>query len=105
MSLTLTDSQKVALSVSFVDKKGNPAPVEGAPAWSVSDDTLLGLTVADDGTASVAAVGPLGTAQVTVSADADLGEGVTTIFGTLDIDVIAGAAVTANIAAGAPEEQ
>ena len=106
MSLVLTDVQQVALSVSFLSKAGNPAKVDGAPVWSVSDPAVLTVTPAEDGlSALVATVGPLGTAQVSVQADADLGEGVTPIVGTLDVEVVASAAVSIAIAAGAPEDK
>ena len=104
--LVLSDIQEATLSVSFVDKAGNPAPVEGAPAWAVSDANLLTITPAADGmSAVVSANGPLGTGQVSVSADADLGEGVATIAGTLDIDVLASQAVSIAITAGAPTDK
>lgn len=104
--LTLTDSQKVGLAIQPVDARGNPAPVDGAPQWSVSDEALLRLDVALDGlSAELYAVGPLGNAQVTVAADADLGAGVTTIQGVLDVTVTGGQAVSLAIAAGVPEEQ
>jgi len=42
---------------------------------------------------------------VNVSADADLGDGVTTIAGTLDVTVAASQAVSLNISAGTPVNQ
>lgn len=106
MALILTDSQQVQLSVAFADKKGNPAKVDGAPAWSVSDPAILTVTAAPDGlSAVVAAVGPIGTAQVSLKADADLGAGVKEVIGTLDIGVVAGEAVSAVLTGGAPTEQ
>ncbi len=104
MSLTLLDTQKVPLSIAPVDAVGNPAPVDGIPEWTVSDSAVLAIEVADDGmSALVTTVGPLGDAQVNVSADADLGEGVTTLTGLLDISVIASEAVSLGISAGTPE--
>lgn len=106
MALQLTDIQKCDLTVSPVDAKGNAAPVEGAPAWTVSDPTILGITAAADGlSASIVALGPLGTCQVNVSADADLGEGVTTIAGTLDVEVVSSQATALNIGTGTPANQ
>lgn len=103
--LVLTDVQKVALSIQPVDSVGNPAPVEGI-VWSVSDATLLTVTPAADGLSAVCeAVGPLGTAQVNVSADADMGSGVVTITGVLDIQIVAGQATSINIGSGAPEDK
>lgn len=102
--MVLTDVQKVTLSVQPLDGAGNPAPVDGAPVWASSDETLVTLAVAADGLSAVAtAVGPLGHVQVSCSADAQIGDGVTTITGTLEIDVVASQATTLAISAGAPE--
>jgi len=85
-------------SITPVDAKGNPAPVEAAPSWASSNPEMLTVTPrADDGSgvykADLAPVGALGTCQVNVSADADLGTGVTTITGILDVSLSAGQAV------------
>lgn len=104
--LILTDSQQVDLSVGFTDKASNPAQVDGVPAWTSSDETVLTVTASADGrSATAVATGKLGTAQINVSADADLGAGTTPISGVLDVTVQAGAAVVANIAAGTPTEK
>ncbi len=106
MALVLTDIQKVKLSISPKSAAGNPAPVDGVPSWSVSDASVASIVVADDGlSAEVLTTGVLGFVQVTVDADADLGEGVETITGVLDIEVKASAAVTLDIGAGAPENK
>lgn len=104
--LILTDIQKCSLLIQPVDAKGNPAPVDGAPTWSVADPTILSVTPAADGlTAVIVAIGPLGTTQVNVQADADLGSGVTTITGLLDVQVTASIATGLTISAGTPENQ
>lgn len=106
LMLILTDSQKVALTFAPKDKRGNPAEVQGPPVWTSSDESVVGLQVADDGlSATAVAAGPIGVAQVSVAADADLGDGVSTITGLLDIQTVAGTATTIDIAAGVPEEQ
>lgn len=106
MALVLTDSQEVTLTVTPVDKKGNPAVVDGVPTWGTSDDTVLTVAAAADGlTALVTATGKLGDAQINVSADADLGSGVTSLTGTLDVSVVAGQAATLGVTAGVPAEQ
>lgn len=103
MTLILTDMQKVPLSVEFLDAAGNPALVDGTPAWSSSDPCVT-LEAAADGLSAVAtASGALGTAQVSVTADADMGAGVEPITGLLDIQVIADKAATVGISAGTPE--
>lgn len=103
--MVLTDTQKVNLSISPVDAKGKPAKIDGVPSWTSSDETILSLVPAADGLSAVAVAGDPGHAQVSVTADADLGEGVTGITGTLEVDVEAGEAVSLNITAGAPEPQ
>lgn len=106
MALVLTDAQKVALSVAFTTKAGNPASVDGAPQWVSSDPTVIQVVQSEDGlSAEAIAVGPLGVAQVSVTADADLGEGVSTITGVLDIEVKASQAVFAIVAAAAPADK
>jgi hypothetical protein len=106
MALVLTDIQKVTLSISPKSAAGNPAPVDGVPSWSVSDASVASIVVSENGlSAEVVTTGALGTVQVVVDADADLGEGVETITGVLDIEVKASAAVTLDIGAGVPESK
>lgn len=103
-TLNLTATQNCDLSVVVTDKKGNPAPVEDA-SWG-SDNNLLTIVVGDDPLkASVSAVGPLGTALVSFTADADLGDGVVPLAGTLEVVVGAGQASVVEIQPGTPVEQ
>lgn len=103
--LQLTNTQQCALSVSGVDKKGNPAGLDSI-AYSSSDPSVATVTqdTADSSKALVKAVAA-GTVQINVSADADLGDGVSTLSGVLDITVVAGQAVGFVINTGTPEEQ
>lgn len=104
MSLILTDEQQVTLRIEPKTAAGNPARIDGVPSWTVSSDDVLEIVPAADGMAAlVRARGPLGTAQVFAEADADLGEGVRTIGGVLDVEVLAAEAVSLLVVAGAPE--
>lgn len=101
--MKLKVTQTLPLSIKPVDAKGNPATVDGAPQWSVSDPTLATITPAADGLSAVLVpLGPLGSLAVQVSADGDLGEGVKTIVGTAAVDLIGGDAVSVEIVAGTP---
>jgi hypothetical protein len=103
MTLILTDEQKAQLSIQPVTAAGNPARVDGVPVWTVSDDTVATVEVSEDGlSAWVVSTGKLGTTQVAVTIDADLGEGVRAVAATLDLQVIAAEAVSVTISAGTP---
>lgn len=104
MAYTLPVDRKVAALIQPVDMYGNPAKIDGVPAWTVSDPGVLAITPAADGLSCVVEpVGPLGVAQLKVEADADLGAGVKPIMGLADIECVAGEAVAMNVSFGTPE--
>lgn len=102
----ITDSQQFPVTVRFVDKRGNAAVVENIQ-FSVSDPQLLAVKqdAVDPSSAVVRAVGPLGTGQVSVQADALIGAETALVVGTLDVQVVGGQAVSAVISTSTPEEQ
>lgn len=108
--LVLPVDQKVHCSIEPVDAKGNPAAIDGVPTWSSSNDQIATVVAdPDDGsgtfTAWVTPVGQLGTCQINVTADADVGSGVTTINGVMDLQAVAGQAVGFEISHDAPVPQ
>lgn len=105
MPLTIPVNKQLPLSVAYVDFKGNPAQVHGAPVWTSSDETTFVVVAAPDGmSAVVKPVGPVGTAQIKASADADLGDGVKNID-VLDVAVaVAGEAVSGTFNPGELED-
>ena len=103
---TLPVDMFVQMQVSYVDAKGNPATVDGPVTWASSDDDVLAVQVdANDSTiVSVTPVGTLGTAQISATADDDLGTGVRQLVTLADITVVAGEAVAGTIQPiGAPQ--
>lgn len=105
MSLTLSVLQEVTADIQPVDARGNPAPVDGVPVWSVSDPAILSVRVSDNGlSAVITPTGGLGNAQVTVTADARLGEEVRAIVGTGDLTVVAAEASALRLAFGVPTD-
>jgi hypothetical protein len=103
MSFVLRIDQRVTVSIQPVDRAGNPAAIDGVPVWAAATGAVA-LTPAEDGLSCVIEpVGQLGTEQVSVTCDADLGAGVRTIAGVLDIDIVAGEAVGIVINPGVPE--
>jgi len=105
--MQITATQQVVATLTITDKKGNPAQVEGPPVWASSDETVLLVVPAADGLSAVLKGNtPGGPARASVTADADLGEGVSPIVGTTEsITVVAGTAVVVNLTLSDPTEQ
>jgi len=99
MAYNLPNGMEIAVAISYVDKSGNPATVDGAIAWDTSDASIAAVsTQASDGTSAIVlSMGTLGQAQISATADADLGEGVRNIITLFDVSVVAGEAVSGTI--------
>lgn len=103
--MNLTNTQQVDLTIAPTDRKGRPAPVENVE-WATSNSEVATVTASADGLkATVVAVGPLGDATISVTADGHMGEGTTSLAGTLDITVTAADATVMAVTAGTPIEQ
>lgn len=106
LMFSLGSSQQVRVTAEFRDRRGNPAAVDGVPEWMTDNSEVLNLVpVADGRSCLIKAVGPLGTARVTLTADADTGAGTTPVVGTLEVTVTAGSATVITLQPGEPEEQ
>jgi hypothetical protein len=106
--LTMTATQECELTLEITDAKGNPASVDGVPVWSSADETRISIEAATDGmSATIFAEGPATTqpVQVSVTADADLGEGIKPLVGLLDVTVVGAEATVIAITPGTPTEQ
>jgi hypothetical protein len=101
MAYTLPDGNQVQVEISYVDAQGNPATVDGEVSWSSSDPTIATVTVDNQNSqraiVAAAAGGTIGQAQITATADADLGEGTRELITTMDVEVVAGEAVSGTI--------
>lgn len=84
----ITVDQQISASLGFVDSRGNPAMVDAVTQWAMTPDDVLEMVVSEDGMAAeFSPTGLIGTVQIEVTADADLGEGVRalTLLGTLEV--------------------
>jgi len=106
MSYNLPADHFVNVQVSYVDSRGNPAAVDGPVTWAVAPEGIVTVTPdsVNSSECTITPVGALGNAQVSATADADLGEGVTTLVTLLDVSVVAGEAVAGTIAPVGPPE-
>lgn len=100
-NMFLKVSEALPLAIEVKDKFGNLAKIEGAPQWALTDSTLATLEVMEGGMSAVLKpVGAVGSLKVQVSCDADLSEGVKTILGELEVELLAGEAVVVAITPG-----
>ena len=104
IAVVIGDDQQVRLSINPLDRAGNPARVDGAPSWVSSNESIVSIQPEANGLVALAvAVNQIGVAQITVTADADLGSGVLNLSETATISVVGGQAVSLGMSAGAPE--
>lgn len=106
--IKMTDTQQVVLGpITYTDKRGNPTPAPAGaqpPQWSVDNPAFLTITPTPDGmSATLAAVGPLGTG--TVSVKVNDASGAALASGAGDVTVTGGAPTQVAIPVGAPSEQ
>jgi hypothetical protein len=99
VALQLHDSEQVSVVVEALDAEGNEAAA--TTTWESSDDTVASVRDTGAGSATITAspgAGGLGNATiraiVTDTSDGD------THVGTLEVEVVAGDAVTVNIIPG-----
>lgn len=102
--LALPNDHKVTASIQPIDAKGNPAAIDGLAAWTSSNPNIAALQniSADSLSADIVPATNVGSCQINVQADADLGSGITNITGILDVQVVAGQAVGFTIQTSPP---
>lgn len=109
--ITITDSQKVQVIVTGgLDKKGNPAPLDGTPTFASADDTIATFVTdpadATGMTGLLTAVGPLTSATaLSVTADVAIGPDVVNVVMNGLVEITAGQAVSFGTTVGTPVEQ
>lgn len=102
MLITITNEQKVQVTLNPTTEAGNPGSIDGVPTWTViSGDATL--EVAEDGMSAFLVSGAADVNSVIeVSADADLGEGVVPVTDTLDLAVVAASISSLGALVGTP---
>ena len=100
---TLTNEQKVSITVSPVTASGKPAKIDGQPLWTSSNTQAVTLEVAPDGLSAFAIGVAAGVSTITIAADSDLGAGVVQISNSVDITVTNAPAASLTITVGTPQ--
>jgi hypothetical protein len=100
MLITITNEEKVLVSLAPVTAAGNPATLDGVPTWTVIEGDAT-LEVAEDGLSAFLVSGAADVnSKVEVVADADLGEGVVSLTDVIDLAVVAATASALGLVAG-----
>ena len=98
---TLGAGRAKTATIAVTDKFGNPAAVDGVPVWESTDEMIAAVAPSADGmSCTIVSTGKMGTVQVNVRLDADLGDGVTELNGMALLDVTAGQASAIAILVG-----
>jgi hypothetical protein len=88
----LGDTKRCYVRFTGISGAGNEAPLEGVVLGSSNPDLMVAGQ--DDVGLYFEAVGPLGTAQLQIQADAAPGADVAMIYGTEDIEIVPSQAVS-----------
>src|SRR5689334_1818426 len=102
---TMTTTQQFRVTPKFLDRKGKPAPVDGVPTWASSNEAAASVVPDPNGLSAMVVAQGVGDYSVSVSADADMGEGVRTITAQDTGSVTQGEAATVGFDVGPVEEQ
>ena len=103
-TMQLTADQQVALTITGEDRDDNPVDISGDIAWLSSDESVVTVEQTGENTAVATAVGPAGTAAVTVTNDVDQ-DGSGDFQGSIAIDVVAGDIAEIVVSAGEPTDK
>ena len=101
----MTTTQQFKITPAILDRKGKPAPTDGPPTYASSDESVATVVASEDGLSATVIAQGVGSYSISVSADADLGAGVTTISGQDSGTVSLGTATSVGFTVGPVEEQ
>jgi hypothetical protein len=102
MLITITNEQKILVTLAPSTASGKQATLDGAPVWEVSGGDAT-IEPSEDGLSCTLISGEVGNSQITVTADADLGEGVRSLTDTIDLAVVSAEASTLGLVVGVAE--
>lgn len=103
--VTLNSEQRVKITVNPVTPKGKPSKIQPGSLLLEPDSSSVTIEPIDDNNAWIVGTENDGDTIVTVSGDADLGEGVVTIRDTVLVHVADAPATQLGVSVGTPETQ
>lgn len=103
MLITITNEEKVQVTLAPTTAAGNPATLDGIPTWEVIEGDAT-IEVSDDGMMCTLISGAADVnSKIEVTADADLGEGIVNLVDVVDLAVVAAGASLLGLSVGTPE--
>lgn len=105
MQISITNEQKIPVTLAPVTATGKPAPLDGQPTWEVTSGSAT-LEVAEDGRSAFLISGDEpGDSIIVVKADADIGEGVEEISDAIRLTVQGARAQSLGLSIGTPVQK
>ena len=102
LTLNITNEQQVTVHLNPKTPGGKTAKLDGKPDWGVVSGNCT-VTPSDDGlSATIVSGDDLGTSEISVKADADLGDGVEEVADFVEVVVGGAKATNLGLAADAP---
>jgi uncharacterized protein YjdB len=98
MATLIPAGESRGATVVYKDARGNAAKVDGPPVWSSSNEAIVTVAARADAMSATVTAAGVGSAQISVRADADLDAGKEReLIATADVEVVAGEAVVGEI--------
>ncbi len=100
LDLTITNEQKIPVTLAPKTATGKPAKLDGAPTWSVTSGNSTVVPSADGLSADLVSSDDPGDTEILVKADADLGSGVVEVSDVIRLSVAGAQAASLGLTAG-----
>ena len=106
LEITVTNEQKIKVTITPVTESGKPATLDGAPTWVVNSGGAT-LDVAEGGLSAylISSDDDLSDSVVQIDADADLGAGVEAVSDVILLHTLHANAKSLGLSAGQPESK
>jgi len=102
LELSITNEQKIPVTLTPKTATGKTASLDGAPTWSVISGNSTVVAAADGLSADLISSDDPGDTEILVKADADLGAGVEEISDIIRLTVQGARAANLGLTAGTP---
>ena len=103
MQVTITNEQKVNVTLAPVTAGGHAAELDGVPTWEVISGSATVEVAADGKSADLISSDDPGDSEILIKADADLGAGVVEVSDVIQLTTAHALAANLGLTVGTPE--